>query len=446
MGNASIGMRERRGNPDKASLISVGNLLFGIAGTLLFLSSFTFSVPVNLLCIVLLLMTCMNTYKVRKNRMLLYVFIIILYANYSVCFANHLSHIDTYFASWSDRPEAYEGIRILLLFQSILTLFLPKDIAGCGYGDEWFTRQKTNSIVIIALMLVLAMLLRFGYTRPEVIGQSRGYYSPLYEYSIVLFIVGYYIAGKSSFANLFLDILLFLFAAQNLLYGGRVTAFQLLTVWLFVRVSPRVRNYQIVIMGLALFVLFSWIGSSREGWVASGLRGVSRAIDTVVKNGFAWDTAYSAWFTSLTFIAFFASASSQLRLGFFLRWLASIVLGSSRVANSSLPNITRVQYVHYGGGFLPVYFYSYLGYIGVVLIALFVVFMLRTINASCDRTDGKKGKGSAFMASICSLYIVATASRWYLYSPSQLTRGLLLCLLVSSVLLFIDDMVQRRRR
>ena len=44
------------------------------------------------------------------------------------------------------------------------------------------------------------------------------------------------------------------------------------------------------------------------------------------------------------------------------------------------------------------------------------------------------------------LYIIATTPRWFLYSPSQITRGAVICFIASLTLLWIGECLEARQQ
>ncbi|GEM_PF-1799509 len=389
-----------------------------------------------------LLLLVINGYiiwRVRHNRLLLILFGIIGYANYGVVSANYLNPIGgTLYTIYSGTKEAHLALIILVAFISIVVCLLPSRIKHFAFGDSLPSKNRPNNFLLACLLISLICICVFGFARPENLGTERSDPSALYEYSTIFFIVAFYFAGHSKLAKSAVLSLLIIYAVQNLIYGGRVTALQLILVAFLFMFSKRTRTSLLIVIVLIGFVFFLGFGMVRTQIWDQGLSSVIDGFCLRLSNGLAWDTAYSSWHTSITFIIFGESISGSEHLHYLFSWLASIFLGGS-VPDSRLPLVTESYYLHFGGGFLPIYAWFYFGIAGIVLVAFAVLAIVYGVN--------KIEKQVALFKNVLILdlvYLVITVPRWYLYSPSQLTRGLLLCTLVCIFLLLIDRWMSRK--
>lgn len=108
----------------------------------------------------------------------------------------------------------------------------------------------------------------------------------------------------------------------------------------------------------------------------------------------------------------------------------------------NLANLTLPYFYHCFGGVLPVFFQFYLGPIGVILASVYVSFVIRFISRACEVVNPPSRMLLTPAIGIISMYVSTSCFRWILYSPSQITRGLLLCLLCSLLLLWLDRQMQ----
>lgn len=108
----------------------------------------------------------------------------------------------------------------------------------------------------------------------------------------------------------------------------------------------------------------------------------------------------------------------------------------------NLANLTLLYFYHCFGGVLPVFFQFYLGPIGVVVASVYVSFVIRFISKACEVINPPLRALLTPAFGISAIYVSASCFRWILYSPSQITRGLLLCLLCSLFLLWLDIQMQ----
>lgn len=242
--------------------------------------------------------------EVRNNILSLIVGAFLAYFNYSIIYANYFSNIDSFFLRDANKAVSLTGLRVLCCFITII--FVLTDFQSISENKseiiDFSYNGESSEFVAFGYIVLLILILIFGFARPTVSG-GRGSPSPMYEYSISFFIVGYYYFRQHQIYVICSSILLFLFALQNLIYGGRVTALQVLIIFfvLFMNKSNK-PNYKILIpiCGFGL-ILFSIIGTFRgNADISSGL--IVNTIDGIKKTGLANDTSYAAYYCSLTFI------------------------------------------------------------------------------------------------------------------------------------------------
>lgn len=383
---------------------------------------------------------------VSHNRLLLLIGIVLVYLCYSVWFVNYGSPLlTTMFTKYRDSSEAGIALSSLLLFVSSLLLLLPSCINQFGKGDSFMHEFPCNTVFEIVLLVILGLILIYGFGRPDAVGGDRGSPSAIYEYSIIFFLLGFYFAGGHRGWIVAFSVVLSLFALQNLVYGGRVTALQLLLVMFFCVFSRQVSAKTFVAMVVAGLLLFTFFGSVRTGLVGAALQDIVNAWDDSTARGFTWDTAYSSWHTSITFVMYGNIISPSEHLFLFAQWVKSVLMGGS-VPMCNLAAITQPYFFHQFGGVLPVFFQFYLGPVGVILAAVYTSLVVRVINSAC--ICARKGNQHEIVwtaVSISAIYVSISCFRWMLYSPSQITRGLILCLICSTFLVWLDQQMRKRR-
>lgn len=378
----------------------------------------------------LLIVSIYSLVYVRRNIMLFTLFSLIAYFNYSIMIANYIKVLPTYFTSLSDDPVSLEGLIILFFFQILIVVFIPADIGPTITQRSIFVKKsQNNSFVLTAVIgFVLLYILLFQFQRPEILG-ARGTPEPLYEYSLVFFIVGYYFVSSRKPFKIFLSVLLGFFVLQNFAFGGRVIGLQLILAYILIFHAHRLTIIRVLPVLLVGFIILSIIGEQRAE-ISFSFQSVGSILDNLFEKAFALDTAYSAYFTSLTFLKTADMLTFAERLDLFLRFLLSIVFGG-RVSGSVLASYTRSFYIHYFGGVLPFHLYFYLGWLGIALSAFLVRIYISIINSLRDDSGGLK--------KCVSVYVVVSVFRWYLYSPLGLLRGVILLSIVYLVASIVSE-------
>ena len=381
---------------------------------------------------VLLLINLISLIKVRKNWYLLIVFGIIAYCNYSICIANYFYMFRSFFTGFANTDIGAKGLNILLSFSLVLLLFVPRPTGTTEYGMAIIENNRKNKIIVYGISVVLLLIWFFGFRRPDVIGQ-RGSPTALYEYSLVFFIVSLYYSGKDKLLISLNLILAAGFALQNFIFGGRITGVQIVIMMVLCLTIDRLKLRKILPFFAVFFLLMTGIGQLRGNIAIVGISFKS-VFRSALSGRFSMDTAYSAYYTSLTFLRQLQQETIGHRLYLFLRWCLSMFLGGS-VADSNLAVYTRQFFMHYFGGVLPFFAWFYLGPVGIALLSLYLRFIFKLMI----HTDSQSGG----LQRCVIIYLCSTTFRWYLYSPSQLFRGVMLLCVVYGIAYAVDGKYRR---
>ena len=380
----------------------------------------------NAIALYLMVVSFFICYISRKNSLCLIISIFALYFNYSICFSSYLHIVkDTVFTSLSNSSVSNYGIHVLLLFWLIFLLCINSDVELFNRErDDWFWVSSNNYIasrfVVYMINVLLIYILITGFVRPDKIG-DRGSPTPLYEYSCIFIIIAYYYGNHHKDCKVITSVVLFLFAGQNFIYGGRISGLQLLAIFYVFCLSHKYMIVRLTPIIITAFILLSIIGENRGAWMYDEIS-FSNTFNNLKNRFFTLDTAYSSYYTSLTFLLVEGTTTAFSRLTFFLYFIKQVFLGGSSLGEYDLTAYSHKYYVHYYGGVLPFYFHFYLGWVGVLCIAVFVVFLFNKAS--------KIKKSDSGLKKCIIVYYVCTIPRWYLYSPSQITRGLLLLTIV----------------
>lgn len=313
------------------------------------------------------------------------------------------------------------GLYILFVFNAILFIFFPNCIKQ-EKNEQVFRVRNNNSSNIMSLAIIaliglitvwkIMLLLRTGeYTE-----------SAIYEYMTILFIVAYYHASDNrnvSFVISALIILNILFVFINGDRGAAINFALVLYASIFQNKIPK----KVFFIGLiAGIVGLNAIGMWR-GMYAFDISIFVRSIGNMISKGLTLDTAFAAEAAGLAILMFSGDVVFSERIHYFIKYIEYIFIGSKVGTDANLSKLSYYAYPHHnGGGVLPYYAHFYLGMIGVVLLALLLVKYLSIIAKTNRNTSGIK--------KCIAVYIFATVTNWYLYSPAPLFRGMLILFIV----------------
>lgn len=319
------------------------------------------------------------------------------------------------------------------LFSAAILMFIKREFKKDTANEDRLTEsERFNPLIVAGLFLLLVVIFFIGYSKP-VEGAPRGVLKPIYEYSLVLFIFAYMYSGKRWYTVIPITLLLFAFAAKDLLYGGRKTAISLVILFFFVFLSHRLSFIKVLPFALVGLVGFSAIGHFR-GNADFSLEQIKITINAMLYQKFAIDTMYSASYTGMTFIAAASEGIFSLaeRLVSFVNFMLSMILGGGKIKNSNISLMTREYYLHWNGGVLPAYGYFFFGWIGTALTGVFSGLWLRL-------ADLKKTP----LWHVLLLWVTCTCFSWILYTPSSLLRGVLFMLIGYFACFFADNITRK---
>jgi len=362
--------------------------------------------------------------KYRDNWSIFIIFCFIGWCNYSFYACNALNAGDQYFAGWSNNTSVMvPASNCVLLFSTLLSTITVKNKKNKEKKQIKSTKGIPNFLFTIMIILLFAILL-FTFTRPDQAG-IRGASSSIYEYSTALFVVLFYFTNNKTQKKI-LIILSLLFILQDLLYGGRVTALQIILVLFIYFISEKITIKKALPFILIGIVIFTGIGDKRASYNLETSQ-IENSINNIIDRKGSLDTAYSAFYTSGTFIKTRQAVSDEDRHYLTNQYILSLIMGGG-VKDSNLARYTNNYYPHFGGSVLPIFIYFHFGYLGVILIGVILVFTLNKLFFS------KKTNSIIYNASI---YFIASLPRWYLYSISTLIRGIVIiiaiCLIFNAI-------------
>jgi len=314
---------------------------------------------------------------------------------------------------------------LIILLVSIILVYLLKSSKNFHLDfSQVFITKKTSKYFAFA-SLAAGVMMQLLYLDTSIIGERAGY-TPEYEYSIVFYIFAlYYSHGLNSNAKWAIALVITAFVFRDFYYGHRVTGLQSLSALYFFRLSHFYsfsRFIYVFILGISFMLLVS---SYRADF------SLDISIVEILKSLFgehmlSLNTAVYAYVASLTFIATRDLLSFEQVLTHLYNFIVSMIIPGTY--GQSLYEISKEYYQHANGGILPMYLYFYLGWVSIPLTA---VLMSKYMNL-IYKLEKKRFK--KFYVLIFS-YIFVTSSRWIMYSPNQLFRGVLL---FSTVFLFLS--------
>ncbi|WP_157824544.1 hypothetical protein [Flavobacterium sp. ALD4] len=270
------------------------------------------------------------------------------------------------------------------------------------------------SLLFIVLLLAMFALRGQSMLSGNSYGDLDVEKSPLFEYSLVFFALAVCFYDQSKIKMSLILFLVSFILIKDLLYGGRITSIMLLLFTYSMYFEDKIaKKYVFILFGLSIFALISFQFIRTHPFLfLSGNISFSDIFNSVVEpntnetlasnqGDIAQSSARLYGFVDKGILPF------EDRISSFYYFLVSIFTpGISFSELGSLAQYKKDEYSAGGGGLLPVFFYVWLSYPGVVLSGYLVSrFNKLYVNA-------KKNYMIIF-----SGLLLATFPRWFVYSP-----------------------------
>lgn len=404
-----------------------------------------FEIPIQILSVFLIFLQVLLIYEYRKFKPLALLFVFVL--PYSLVAYFHFfdntfplqlgQHLDF------DNEKYYQNVFIILtLFWSTFALTLPK--LNDNLIIRYLIKFKNQPLIFFTCFSLQLFILLFGRSGNNLF-QSDGYGSAdstvsnlggtaIFEYFLVLYPLSYVFSGNNRFKLNLLLVLSFFYCFKAISFGGRVEALQCILLIFILHVDNlKYSLFKILIysiLPITFFIVFGFIRAAPK----SSIDEVFIIIrDNINLAGYTFlgnqiDVYYSS--TRLFGLIDIGVINSLDRIQiFFYNIIAFVSPYSLLPTKANLALFLQDQYSAGGGGLLPLFFYVYLSYFGVILIAIVIGLLFRKIIIKTNLSS------NYFLIYITM--ILATYPRWYAYSSNVFYK---FCL-YSIILLFILNVV-----
>lgn len=358
---------------------------------------------------------------VRRNWFLLVPFSYIFLCVYSSCYTNYLSDYPIgFYAQFRESGVSSTALNVLLLFMVTLTLCMPQTINNPFKNNRIciISLWKKSAYACIACLVFLAFFGVVSITGSSGIG-DRMSVNTYYEYSQIFLILALILTGGERKLLIACGAVLAFRVLLDFAIGGRVTAIEMCCGFFLACFSHRARLTRVLPVIAMLFVATLTVGKLRGS--AFELEMALKGIVDFANAGFSWDGAYAAYHTSECYVAYRELFNIGYDISGLVEFLLSMIVGTSSGLWAPTDYVTSI-FPNQGGGYLPFFFYFYLGYVGAVISGIVTALVLRLLVNPVE-----EGKPLRFVVRI---WISCTVFRWFSYNPVALVRGVAIIVIV----------------
>lgn len=386
-----------------------------------------------------ILMSAYYIWVVKQNWPLLIIACFIMVCVWSFILPMYLGvWVDSPYMQFLGSEVAYSGLIVVQLFLISIILLTPYSVTDFSKQSEQMMKKNKSTLLVVLLGIAVLVLGVFGVGDLAYEGGSRFEISSFYEYSVILYLLALYYSGNNKGLLIYLSIIGAFRVIEDFSIGSRIVAVEFASAYLLMTLSFRFTKSKIFALLIVLFVAVLTVGELRGQ--AFSFDAVFRGVNDLISSGFAWEGAYSAYHTSLTFVAYSDTINWNERLNAFYSFCLSIFFGGS-VPGSILANETRSIFWSMGGGYYPFHFYYYFGYFGVVLFSLFLGLILRKVALW---SIGSRYEFFSDFKFLLIIWIAVSSFRWFQYLPMILFRGALILFAIYGIV-FLFHRWQKRR-
>lgn len=365
--------------------------------------------------ILLILVSILNCLKTKKNKNLFFLMTLIAFINISIAIYDMILN-NLHAPLWQINNLRFTSYN----FNFALSLLVSNTIFGFFIYDNNKIKtnteikmqnfRKNNKIICNCGCLSLLYILMLGFK--FYMSKNDSYVSvsnPIFEYSIMIVLLVWYYSKDYRIVNLFIKIYMIVFFCLFTILGDRSSTFMMAIMYYQLYLSTKISNKKLII-----YVLFFLLIGKTIGIIRTSNTSIDLLIYNLVNKGFYVDTFSYSYYAGISFVALYSMASNKSIIGIsYFLYQFGIKFGNYWNISVVAKELSPLLY-NQGGGMLPGYIYSFSGFFGVILFSILIGIILRKFYVNAKNKDY-----------IYQMLITSMVFRWYLYSPTTLTKSIL---------------------
>lgn len=305
---------------------------------------------------------------------------------------------------------------------------------------------RNNDLIFIFLLLA-----SFFFTLTAVKGESllsgaaygsvEKQTSSLNEYILIIFLIAYIFSGGKKYNLYALYGVIYFYAAKNMLLGGRIEVVMLLLMFFAIKFQYKIsfsKTIVFFIIGVWFMSMFSNIRSNPTSLIQGDILAIVNPFgESKSQLSYQVSNEGDVYWASERLLVMMKQGELPLedraRAGFnyFLSvFIPTDILGPT----GNLAVYKKEKFSTGGGGLAPLFFYSFLGFIGVSVFAYFIAMVITGIN-----------KNGSSLEYIYIVLLVTTVPRWFAYYPIHCVKFCIWGVLIYWIILSVDYTMKKYR-
>lgn len=331
----------------------------------------------------------------------------------------------TYYTEYFSKQYYDLTLIIMSLFLLFLYIFSNKTKSILNNNIVDGITIKENRLLFIVSILIMVFIIVFGKQGQSILGsgsyavgsQSTFKGFAISEYILLFVILAYKYSGGIKNSKYIIIFVSMLYMLKMIAFGGRVESLQL-SILLFTLYYENKFSYKQLFIFLGItFLAFNIFGSIRTDilYYLKNPSQIKLFEFYNVEKGYKPSNAGEVIYNSTIFIGLLENhvLTIQNRIFGFMSFIMRIFLPTKFIPfkEAHLSNYLDTFSPAGGGGFITMYFYFYLGIVGVILITYYVSYLLN--NAYSFKNEYVK---------FYVIMVLATFPRWLVYDPITLFK------------------------
>jgi hypothetical protein len=336
---------------------------------------------------------------------------------------------------------------ILAIFWASFSMMLPKLKNAIVIKDS--IKFINQPFVFYFSFTIQVLIFLFGRTGNSIF-QSGGYGSSdstvsnlggtaIFEYFLIFYPLSFVFSGNNKLKINMLLILSLIYCIKAISFGGRVEALQCMLIIFLLHFDNATTSLRKIFIyssfPILFFIIFGYIRAAPN---ASFNEIITMLKDNINLAGYSFfgnqiDVFYSS--TRLYGLIDMGIINYIDRLQIlFYNFLAIVTPYSLLPTKANMALFLQDQYTAGGGGLLPIFFYVYISYFGVIIIGLILGLFIRKLV--------KKISNCSNYFLIYMTMLMSTYPRWFAYSSNVIYKfcfySVILFFITNSILYFFN--------
>jgi hypothetical protein len=362
----------------------------------------------NISMLVTLFSCSVLLFKSRKDLGHFTLFVFITYAMITIS-TEYLSSTVTASSLFFYNEFTYNfSISILCFFITFVSIFYNYKRDVTSYS----VKCVDNTILYNMLVILSIGIMYFGMNRINTTVYSSKI-NTLYEYFALTVLFAFKFSGKSIRKKLVLVIIILIYILQDFSYGGRISTLQLGIMIVLVLFSKILSYKHIIIFSIPALLILNVVYIYRNNHSLNNI--IPNLISFLINStkNYEYNTFSDVLYSSSAFIysKLFIFNWSIPILSFVAFFLNIFLGGRFDYGNVTVLISSKISALG-GGGYLPVFFYFWFDWLGVILISIFIVWIL---NIRLKHSNSEYW-------TLLTIVFISLVPRWFVYSPLVLFR------------------------